>query len=279
MTDAPQIRVAQYNVLSQQCARPDERGFPRVDPAHLKEGGRAYRVTAEILRADADVVCMQEFDHTVNGAESRLKSALLQHYDLHGTPQPKHTLCVGVRKGSPWQGTTVAHAPLDASEGWTQQWLAVTLRHSVTGHTVTIATTHFKSGADHADTRLKQAHSLIQRMAATPGLLGVPVVLCGDFNCEPAEPTYRALVQSPSLAVVSAYAAEERAPGHITTAKVHAQEKCVCEDYIFYTPLSLGVVGTRALPVRGDIPYPYLPNAHHGSDHLLLWATFQVLEQ
>jgi endonuclease/exonuclease/phosphatase family metal-dependent hydrolase len=274
--DAPQLRVAQYNVLSQLCAQPDERGFPHVDPAHLKEGGRAYRITAEILRADADVVCMQEFDHMVNGSESRLKRALLQHYDLHGTAKPKHTLCVGVRKGSLWRGTTVAHAPLDPSGKWTQQWLAVTLRHSVTGHTVTIATTHFKSGADHGDTRLQQAHSLIGHLVAAPGLLGAPLVLCGDFNCEPAEPTYHALVQSPSLAVASAYAAEERTPGHITTHKVRAHEKCVCEDYILYTPRFLEVVGKRALPVRGDIPYPYLPNAHHGSDHLLLWAAFRV---
>lgn len=284
----PQLRVAQYNVLSQACATRDERGFPHVDPQHLQEGPRAARVAAEILRADADVVCMQEFDHTVGGAESQLKRALGGHYDLHGTPQVRHTLCVGVKKGSPWRGTTVAQSSLwdtDVSlpphlrstpPSATQQWLAVVLRHAETGHAVAVVTTHLKSGAEHAATREAQAYCLVKHIHSTTEVMGKPIILCGDLNGPPTEAAYRLLVDKDCFPVPlqSVYAEEEDTPGHFTTRKVRAAEKCVCEDYILYPPAALEAVAKRRLPT--DMPYPYLPNEQHGSDHLLLCATFQL---
>lgn len=144
------------------------------------------------------------------------------------------------------------------------------------GVAAAVVTTHLKSGAEHAATREAQAHCLVKHIHNTPDVMGKPIVLCGDLNGPPTEAAYAMLVNTDCFfePMRSVYAAEENTPGHFTTRKVRAAEKCVCEDYILYPPAALEAVAKRRLPT--DMPYPYLPNEQHGSDHLLLCATFQL---
>lgn len=271
----PTLRVAQYNVLSQRCAKNDERGFPHVDPQFLDEKARAAKIVAEISRANADVVCLQEFDHALDGRDSELKSLLQEAYEIHIVESPdRHRPCIAVRKGSGWRYQSWCDYQLRRQE--TQRVMIMVLVHVDTSQRVMVVTTHLKSGAEEFARRALQTVKVIKRIRFHNGKIhrDVPIILCGDLNCEPSECAYHMLKQS-SLGLVSGYEAEERAGDHFTTRKMRAQEKRVCEDYILYSPSQLALVAKRQLPNRDSIPYPYLPNADHGSDHLLLWCEFK----
>lgn len=264
------LRVAQYNVLSQRCAKNDERGFPHVDPRFLLEKVRASKIVAQILRADPDVVCLQEFDHTVDGRESHLKKSLLAHYDFFGSVKDdRHTICVAVKRDCCWKPHICDQIRLKSS--WTQEVGYVYMTHRETKREVLVLTTHLKSGAENVWMRALQMAKLIKTFKDS---VRMPVILAGDLNCEPSECAYNMLVHSP-LGMKSVYEREERTGSHFTTRKMRAQEKCVCEDYIFYTPSQLKVLNKHQLPPRNTIPYPYLPNEEYGSDHLMLTCDFQ----
>jgi endonuclease/exonuclease/phosphatase family metal-dependent hydrolase len=268
---APVLKVIQYNVLSQRCAKTDERGFPHVDPAFLDEKVRAVKIAADILAVDADVLCLQEFDDTIDGRESELKRLLSPTFEFHpsdhtGTHQP----CIALLRDGVWKWELRSHDFIHPRV--TQRVVLIMLEHTQTAQHVVISTTHLKSGAEHSALRYKQAVDVLWNIEVF-NREDLPVVLAGDLNCEPSEATY-SLVKESGLR--SVYDAEEHDPQHYTTRKMRAQEKCVCEDYMFYTPDSLEVVAKRQLPPKDTIAYPYLPNAQHGSDHLMLWAEFQL---
>lgn len=276
------LTVAQYNVLSQRCAKPDERGFPHVDAQYLEEGARAAKIAAQILSVAPDVVCMQEFDDTLDGRVSALAAALHARYHLITEYNATaHGLCVALRRDSPWEleghefGKLEGLGPLARPK----RYLAVHLVHRGTWQTVSVVTTHLKAGGDNAATRAVQMAKLlcalgaIKRANPKSGL-----VVCGDLNCEPTECAYQMLLQA-DLGLHSVYADEEAGGDHFTTRKMRAQEKCVCEDYMLSGVERVRVVEKRTLPGRDTIPYPYMPNAEHGSDHLMLWCKFVVVSR
>ena len=261
------IKVVQYNVLSQRCAKNDERGFPHVDPKFLDEGVRAPKIAAEILALNADVVCLQEFDHSLDGRDSVLKRLLSPVYHLYGNSgKDAHGVCMAVNRKSPWE----IHGLIAK-----RKYCVFYFEHQETGKRVVVSSSHFKAGVENSATRAFQTTKLLSQIACFSSW-NSPVILCGDLNCEPSECAYQMLVQS-KLGLESAYANEEQSTEHYTTRKMRAQEKCVCEDYILYTPSKVQLLEKRQLPPRESIPYPYLPNEQHGSDHLMLWCEFKML--
>ena len=243
-----------------------------MDPAFLDEKVCAAKIAADILALDADVVCLQEFDDTLDGRDSELKRLLSPTFEFFlSIRRDAHQPCIALRRDGAWKWYVWSDRLLHHCG--TQRIVLMTVVHTQTAQHVVIATTHLKSGAEHSALRYEQALNVLWRLQF---LKDAPVVLAGDLNCEPSEATY-SLVKESGLR--SVYDAEEHTPEHYTTRKMRAQEKCVCEDYIFYTPASLEVTAKRQLPPKDTIAYPYLPNEQHGSDHLMLWAEFQLKDE
>lgn len=265
--------VAQFNVLSQRCATTDERGFPHVDPSFLDEGHRATIIACEIMKkVSPDVVCMQEFDETIDGRASQLALALFQKYHFVTTATTHHHgLCIALRRDSHWSIVSHDHGSLSG-----KKWLGAVLQNSeADAQQVAVITTHLKAGCDNSDIRFMQMCRLISLMQEQYAHL--PILLCADFNCDPQERAYHLLQSSLRLGLVSVYEAEELGEGHFTTIKARNETKCMCEDYIMHS-FDVKVEEKRQLPARDSIAYPYLPNEYNGSDHLMLWCKCTILK-
>lgn len=94
------------------------------------------------------------------------------------------------------------------------------LRDLVTGSEFCVATTHLKArnGALLAALRNEQGKDLLDFVTSHCG--DRPVIVCGDFNAEPAEPVYSTVTTHPALRLASAYAAYQAGEPPYTTWKV-----------------------------------------------------------
>jgi nocturnin len=97
------------------------------------------------------------------------------------------------------------------------------LRVIETGQEFCVATTHLKAkeGALLATIRHEEGLDLVSFVKSCAG--DRPVVICGDFNANPSEPVYAAMMRS-TLKLGSAYASGQRFESRTKTSKLTNNE-------------------------------------------------------
>lgn len=100
----------------------------------------------------------------------------------------------------------------------------------------------FNTHLDHIseEARREGARLIVQRMEQISGALGIPAVLCGDFNCEPDSEAIRILEQA---GMRSVYSALRERPGR-TFHGFHGGESGEPIDYIF-VQAQVGIVSAN----------------------------------
>jgi endonuclease/exonuclease/phosphatase family metal-dependent hydrolase len=145
-----------------------------------------------------------------------------------------------------------------------------------------------------------QAALLREHGAAAVG--ATPVIVCGDWNCDPGSPAHAAATSHPAFRFRSAYAlaaagggaggaAPAAAPAEpaFTTWKYRTAhgggaggaavlEKKACIDFVMANEAArIAPAAVWRLPTEAEIGPAALPSAQYGSDHLALGVTYTWL--
>eukprot|EP00898_Chlorokybus_atmophyticus_P004523 jgi/Chlat1/5071/Chrsp33S05064 len=301
------VRVMQWNTLADGLAQNGD--FVRTPESALEWEARGPLLLEEVLRADADLVCMQEVNHFDDFFLPKL-----QEHGYSGVFKPKKK-SPAQRYGLPPDGCAVFYRTKRFSlsdcivENYTtydgdlenQGLVVLRLRCNNSNNELLLANTHLKAkvGAENDSRRKRQALQLLEKLQlqAMPcvgdkvSALSVPVLLCGDFNATPFSPVCDT-VRHHSLHLRSAYAfmaqpdSATLVNGHgdggpaaepqFTTWKVRTcGEKAETVDYIWYSgDGSLLPVRRWQLPTKSEIGALALPCSVYPSDHLALMCEF-----
>jgi len=252
----PHLRVLQWNVLSDQLAV----NFPRVAESVLDWPYRERLILAELTRADADVLCLEEVDH---------------FHDLQAALSPLG-YCGIYEQKEDWHrdGTAIFYREnrlvLEEKEGGTfdvrrQKYLLVKLRHRVLNCSFIVVATHLKSYAHHEGTRLLQVQQILGHLRRYEAL---PVVLAGDMNTKPQKDVYNLIK---SVGFQSAYWNALRPSAEPEFTCLAYRESDVLRltlDYVWVKGWQPCAVMT--LPSEEDIGKTGLPCSKYPSDHLAL---------
>ena len=253
---SPHLRVLQWNVLSDQLAV----NFPRVAESVLDWSYREKLILAELARADADVLCLEEVDHF-----PELEAALrpLGYSGIYEQKEDWHR-----------DGTAIFYRSnrlvLEEKEGGTfsvrrQKYLLVKLRHRALNYSFVVVATHLKSYPHHEGTRLLQVHQILEHLRRYEAL---PMVLAGDMNTRPLKHVYK-LMQS--VGFQSAYwnALRPGAEPEFTCLAYRESDLLrLTLDYVWVKGWQSCAVMT--LPSEADIGSTGLPCSKYPSDHLAL---------
>ena len=154
------------------------------------------------------------------------------------------------------------------------------LRDRNTRHEVCAVTTHLKarSGALLSAIRSEQGKDLRSFVAAHAA--GRPVIVCGDFNAEPAEPVYATLTEEggaePEL--TSAHVQATGAEADYTTWKIRGSgEVRQTLDYVFLSTGRFSVEAVLPPPTEQQLGKARAPSLGYPSDHFSLVADVSVL--
>jgi len=175
----------------------------------LKASQRIPMISAEIIMADPDIICLQEVDRLEQLLTS-LRSRSYAHTFACG--KGKNHGCAILHKDQLYtkvEEQTVFYDDLRLQEcsGWCGEGsfltknvgLIVALRRkNSAGDGLIVATTHLFWHPKYAYERARQAGILLRAVQAFRESLGNqshwPCVIAGDFNCSPEEGTYRLMV-------------------------------------------------------------------------------------
>ena len=266
--------LLQFNTLADALSD----SFPLVDGNVLKWEHRRTLLVEQILKAAPDVVCMEEVDHFDDWFAPRL--AVHGYTGVFFPKAPGRDGCAmfvkgdRVRFGSAQVQRVCLRDHIDIravpNADGRQGAIVAELELVASGRRVVVAVTHLKAKSEFDDVRFHQTKALLSLLAAHRAN-GLPIVLAGDFNTEPAS-TAIALVTKEGFR--SAY---DLSSLKYTTWKIRPpSEACRVIDYIFYSPESLQLVAVTPMPTPNEIPHPRLPSARFASDHLPLQATFHL---
>ncbi|XP_073974101.1 NADP/NADPH phosphatase nocturnin isoform X2 [Rhodnius prolixus] len=272
------IRVLQWNLLSQTLGLNND-NFVRCPSEALHWQRRRNLLTQEIVRYSPDVICLQEVDHF-----NYLKKSLgTQGYIGMFFPKPDSP-CMYIKDNNGPDGCAIffrsnrfelVKCETRVLEVWRVQSNQVAvlaiLRDLVTGSEFCVATTHLKArnGALLAALRNEQGKDLLDFVTSHCG--DRPVIVCGDFNAEPAEPVYSTVTTHPALRLASAYAAYQAGEPPYTTWKVREEgEVCHTIDYIFYSKGGFRVSSLLDFPTGEEIGECRVPSFGYPSDHFSL---------
>jgi nocturnin len=282
-----QITVLQWNCLADWASS----AFPRVDPTHLQWEYRKPLIIEEILRAEPDIVCLQEVDHY-----DELKSLLASKYAGHfkskgidpGTPGRDGGAIFWKRDRLTFRENIDQHyASMCNVAEMKQVMMSVAFDFKLTTEqvaSVRIVATHLKAKTGFDEQRRLQCEAIAQFLNAEGTPLDLTIV-CGDFNTERQSDAVTGLLQhANSVALESAYhrvneanSGEGREP-EWTTWKIRDKVKKTTIDFIFYDGRSAWQpVDVWRIPDERDIDdTAALPCATYPSDHLALAAKFEL---
>lgn len=164
--------------------------------------------------------------------------------------------------------------------------LIIALRHVKTGRRVVTATTHITADFTHKETQLAQVQMFLDAVTKIVAEeKGSAVLLPGDFNAQPDEPTYKLISNGTlpmklpfaslqhRLRLQSAYSQAQGAEPEITNSLGGERQFEGCLDYIW---LSESLRATAVLPVptvaEARLEGGALPNSRIPSDHLPIGA-------
>lgn len=262
---SPHLRVLQWNVLSDQLAV----NFPRVSESVLDWPYRERLILAELTRADADILCLEEVDHFQD-----LQTALLPlgYCGIYEQKEDWHR-----------DGTAIFYRAnrleLEEKEGGTftvrrQKYLLAKLRHKALNCSFVVVATHLKSYAHHEGTRLLQIQQILGHLTRYKSL---PVVLAGDMNTKPQKEVYN-LIRS--VGFQSAYwnALRPSAEPEFTCLAYRESDLLrLTLDYVWVKGWQPCAVMT--LPSEADIGSTGLPCSQYPSDHLALVCDLALASQ
>lgn len=250
------ITVKTYNKLAKICADNSPQGFPYVSPEILNRDTRKIKSVETILQDSPDVICLQEVDdfeylHQQLALHSYLGISS-QKYEMEIR---RHYLAIF------WKSSINCISEKFTNLVNGQGFLLLGFQHQDT--TFYVGTTHLKA-KNFAELRTQQGDQILYEVRF---LMDEPLLIAGDFNADPNEP----VCQNFKNKFHSAY---ELSENHYTTYKKRNSVTKRCIDYIWYRNMKL--VGVQKLPDVESIPYPFLPNIDHPSDHLPLMAEFKI---
>jgi len=285
--NAEPIRVFQWNVLSQALGTGND-NFVKCPASALEWKTRRFRMLEEIVRHNADVICLQEVDHF----NFLRKSLAALGYVGHFTPKPDSP-CLYLNDNSGPDGCAIFYkkdkfdlVKVDSRvlEVWkvqsNQVVLSATLRSKKTGQEVVFATTHLKArnGVVMPTLRNEQGKDLLEFV--NDQAEGRPVVYTGDFNAEPCEPVYQTMTSSNDFRLNSAYKETLHTEPEYTTWKFREDgEHIQTLDYIFYEPNQIKVDAILDMPTGEQIGENRLPCPSFASDHFSLVADLKLMRK
>jgi nocturnin len=250
--------VFQWNVLADQLAV----AFPTVPEDALQWDRRRVLIEAELIRANADLIFLQEIDHYSDFIEPFL--AARGYLGLFQQKEGWHRdgLCIMYRAS---MFDLVTHSSLRYGES-AQFAMMAELIYKPLSLRVTAVTTHLRSYRRYEAVRLEQIRQLISHLELTwpSGRL----VIGMDMNSEPSGLVYAELVGS-SLGLTSLYREADEEP-EFTTHKYREALQSRTIDYLFARGFS--AVTLYSLPTKEAIGASALPSEEYPSDHIALSA-------
>jgi len=274
-----QLTVLQWNCLADWASD----AFPRVAAEHLAWEYRKPLIIAEIMRADPDIVCLQEVDHFDD-----LKAILLPKY--RGYFKSK-----GINASQPsrdggaifWKrdrfiprGSADLHYSVMCDQPEMKQVMMspqfdFKLSDGTTA-SVRIVATHLKAKKGFEEQRRLQCEAIAKFINLDKSPLDLTII-CGDFNTDPDSEAVAALLeQTTSMKLESAYRTVSGSEPDWTTWKIRDAVKKTTIDFIFHDAgASWQPVDVWNIPQDGIDAEVALPCKMYPSDHLALAAKFE----
>jgi nocturnin len=276
------ISVLQFNVLADHSS--DAFPFCHAPAEALPWAKRGPRLTAALLQAGTDLICLEECDHYADWFEPQLRAAGYGGFFVkkNSDENPDGT-AVFYREAAL---RLVAHAstPLRG----TQNAVFAHFETSVGARNVFLSATHLKAKAGFEERRRDQGRTLLQAFNAfiaereAQSANPPAVIVCGDFNDEPSSLVVAEMLAASGPALPSSlrsaldhYPAQADHEPIFTTFKMrtlgYEQKRII--DYVFYSPAALRVVDILHMPTIAELP-DRLPCIAYPSDHIACGVRF-----
>jgi nocturnin len=260
----PVLRVLQWNTLADQLAK----DFPHVPDDCLLWSFRLPLIRAELMRVNADVLCLEEVDHYEDFLQP-----LMREQGYEGVFQKK--------PGWHRDGTAIFYRTslvevqqqrVESFEGQSQFLLLLECKYKPASLDFVVVAIHLKSKPEFEENRLTEARVLLEALERYGTK---PIILAGDFNSTPSQQVYPLLSNSP-LHLQSAYYNTINAGSEpdYTSHKYRKQLVSYTIDYIWVRGWSTSAV--LSIPTPDLIGPSGLPSANYPSDHFAIVADLSL---
>lgn len=284
-----QFGIMQWNVLADALSHSSPvENFYRAPSEALKWSYRKELIIKEILRSEADIICLEEVDHF----EDFISPELSKH-GFEGVFLPKNKSsqdphigpdgCALLYRSSKFTLAEKKELVLNDINGKPSRQVSILAKMAPSGcatPSLCVAVCHLKA-KNEADLRLAQGRHLLSEMAVFAQSL--PSIICGDFNAQASEPVYKHFAThkeetSEFAALSSAYAVvSDGSEPRFTSWKMRPQkESKYTIDYVWYTASKLQLQAVWGVPTEEEIGEHALPALAYPSDHVALSAKFSM---
>lgn len=270
------VKILTMNTLADQCAKNDPQGFPYVDYEILEWNNRKVQLIKIITEQSPDFICLQEVDHFTDWFEPELLSLgytgiFCSNGGVSALDKnlPKHGCCLFYKSGI---YSNVFYSKNILGVEYPTVFICGLFENIITRKNIVIGTTHLKAKSPFRNARLDQGKYILENIKGYLTDTSTPIIIAGDFNATPDEPVcdyFRKFF-------TSAYDDVEKSDDFYTTIKQRDILYKRCIDYIWYIPVSVTLTKRLGVVRSDDVPYPYLPNLTHPSDHLHIIAEFRM---
>jgi len=262
---SPHLTILQWNVLAAELGDTD--AFPLVSAKYLDLAHRLPLVVGYIDHPCIDIVVMEEMDY-YGEIEGRVQG---WGWIFGKKGDSRHGNLIGVRKDSDWAIVESQRIAFTNAESVNRLFMHVTVEHKNTKQRVHILGTHLKAKKKNFQIRDLESIQIAEYIKKLKTDSAAAIILCGDFNAEPAESSIENIKAAGLTKMVKSDTVH-------TTAKYHSPEDHHIRqiDYIFYSADKLAPVETwqeSTLPV----PKNLFPSADMPSDHLPIYGTFALI--
>ena len=270
--------------------------FVKCPKAALQWLHRGPLIVEEIVRAGADIVCLEEVDHF----EDFFKPQLVLH-GYEGIFFPKcDSPCLYFEDNNGPDGCALFYRSAQFSLG-KNSGLILKNQKGEDSHQVAllaefkmkstkpaneslsffVAMAHLKAKTEGRELRAAQGKHLIEEVSKFSGK-EQPVIIAGDFNATSEEDVYKYFSNSdahPNLRLESSYKCHhysgKEPPFTSWKFRVSGEAKYTI-DYIWYTPEKLRLEEIWGIPT--DIGEDALPCHTYPSDHVALCSHFSIMK-
>lgn len=270
----------------------------------MKWDYRGTCIVEEIIRAEADIACLEEVDHYKDFFAPKLSghgfdgiffpkvdSPCLE-FPVNNGPDG----CALFYKTDKFEFIRKKELVLKNTKGEPSHQVALLAEFKARQESqevsngkglssLVVAVTHLKAKTEAKELRAAQGKHLIEEITVfSDGRKQQAVVVAGDFNAPPNEKVYEHFSDSdahPDLKLKSSY--KEGPSWHrgkeppFTSWKFRSRgEAKYTIDYIWYSPETLDVVGVWEVPKEEEIGENGLPCMGYPSDHVALCTNFAI---
>jgi nocturnin len=246
------LRVMQWNTLSDQLATSRQ----AVNKRFLHWDYRKHLHLNEITRISPDILCLQEVDHFSSFFHPSLK--LLGYDGVYLQKKSWHNDGCCIFYQSEFEKLDEHCILLPGNQvaiGLLLKWKDIKFH---------VFSTHLIFGHQHEAVRCDQVRIMLEFIG---GLSDLPVILCGDFNCQPESTPYECLANS-KLGLRSAYKVGQEP--EFTSLKRKNQLEGRTDDYIWYRGFKVREL--LEIPQKTILEPFGVPSAYYPSDHFSLAA-------